>query len=110
MLLIEAGGRNEDPAGRVAGERNTFWATGGLKLDHGYKTTAQAALNDRELAYHRGKGLGGSTAINIGVWDYGSGPELDEWARLVGDDCWKWDKVQDRFRKVIVTYTTNAFY
>jgi len=100
VLMIEAGGLNEDPASRVAGERNTFWAAGGLELDYGYKTTPQAALNDRELSYHRGKGLGGSTSTNLGVWDYGSNPELDEWARLVGDDCWKWENVQARYRKV----------
>ena len=105
VLLIEAGGRNEDPANRVAGERNTFWAAGGLKLDYGYKTVPQAALNDRELPYHRGKGLGGSTVTNIGVWDYGSSPEFDEWARLVGDDCWKWENVQERYRKVMIHNT-----
>lgn len=105
VLMIEAGGLNEDPASRVAGERNTFWAAGGLELDYGYKTTPQAELNNRELSYHRGKGLGGSTATNLGVWDYGSNPELDEWARLVGDDCWKWENVQARYRKVTIHHT-----
>ncbi|KAL8737337.1 MAG: hypothetical protein Q9181_001793, partial [Wetmoreana brouardii] len=100
ILLIEAGKPNQDPAGHTAGARNTYWATGGLDVDYGYKTTPQAALNDRELPYHRGKCLGGSTATNIGVWDYGSGPELDEWARLVGDECWAWENVRGRMREI----------
>lgn len=100
MLLIEAGGSNEDPSLRVAGERNTFWATGGLKIDRGYVTEPQEALEQRKLPYHRGTGLGGSSATNIGVWDYGCKPDMNEWANRVGDDWWKWENVQARIREV----------
>lgn len=93
VLLLEAGDSNNEGEFRVARERFTFWTTKGLKLDYGYKTEPQAGLNGRVIPYHRGKGLGGSSATNLGVWDYGSQPEYDEWARLVGDDVWKWRNV-----------------
>ncbi|KAK3324859.1 putative glucose-methanol-choline oxidoreductase [Apodospora peruviana] len=100
VLLLESGGTNADPKFRLARERFMLWATHGLAIDYGYKTTPQAALNGRELAYHRGKGLGGSSATNLGVWDYGSKPEYDEWARLVGDDEWRWENVVARMKKI----------
>ena len=100
VLLLEAGGPNSALETRIAGERHTFWITGGLTLDYGYKTIPQPTLNGRELAYHRGKGLGGSSATNLGLWDYGSRTEYDEWARLVGDDEWTWPKVAARMKKV----------
>ena len=40
-------------------------------LNWGYKTTPQEHCNGRELDYSRGKGLGGGTAINFGVYTVG---------------------------------------
>lgn len=34
------------------------------ELDHGYLTTPQPQLNNRELPYPRGKAMGGSTNLN----------------------------------------------
>ncbi|KFA50989.1 hypothetical protein S40293_07259 [Stachybotrys chartarum IBT 40293] len=100
VLLLEAGGPNSDPETRIAGDRHTFWIRDGLKIDHGYKTTPQLALNGRELPYHRGKGLGGSSATNLALWDWGSKAEFEEWARLVGDDAWKWKNVVEVMKKI----------
>lgn len=108
MLLLEAGGTNDDPEYRVAGDRNTFWAAKGRSLDRGYVTTPRPALDGRELPYHRGTGLGGSSATNIGVWDYGCKPDMDEWAKRVSDDWWKWDNVETQFRKVFPKYFESA--
>lgn len=104
ILLLEAGGDISDAKYRIANERHIFWATPrGLDLDYGYQTVPQEALRGRRLPYHRGKGLGGSTATNLGVWDYGSKPEYDEWAGLVGDDCWRWENATERFKQVTFT-------
>ncbi|KAK9772978.1 putative Glucose-methanol-choline oxidoreductase N-terminal domain-containing protein [Seiridium cardinale] len=100
VLLLEAGGKNDDPAFAIASERHLFWAKNGLQLDYGYKTIPQTALNGRQLSYHRGKGLGGSSATNLGLWDYGSKPEYDEWARLVGSSDWLWENVSQRMKKL----------
>lgn len=101
VLLIEAGGPNNDKKNRVASERHLFWATPqGRSLDHGYQTVEQPALDGRRLPYHRGKGLGGSTATNLGLWDYGSKSELDRFAQLVGDTQWEWEEVKKRMQMV----------
>jgi hypothetical protein len=54
------------------------------------------------LPYHRGKGLGGSTATNLGLWDYGSKPEMDLFSRLVGDARWGWEEVKVQMREVSI--------
>ncbi|KAJ5623870.1 hypothetical protein N7510_000179 [Penicillium lagena] len=100
VLLLEAGEDNDDVADRIAGERLTFWATNGTHLDYGYKTVPQTQIKGREIPYARGKGLGGSTATNMGVWDYGSKAEFNEWARLVNDDIWKWEHSLERIKQL----------
>ncbi|KAL2752966.1 hypothetical protein ACRALDRAFT_1044971 [Sodiomyces alcalophilus JCM 7366] len=98
VLLLEAGGTNEDRNLRVDGQR---WLTFQNKaMNWGYKTTPQAHCNNRELDYSRGKGLGGSSAINFGVYSVGARDDYDEWARIVGDDAFRWDKIQPRFKSL----------
>ena len=99
ILLIEAGGTNADLAHRSYGERLWTLATA-PGYNWGYKTTAQSHLGDREIDYSRGKGLGGSTAINFCGWTRGPRADYDRWALLVGDDAWTWDNVLGRFKTV----------
>jgi choline dehydrogenase-like flavoprotein len=96
VLLLEAGSDNEDRALRVDGQRwQTFMKEG---LNWGYKTVPQEQCNGREIDYSRGKGLGGSSAINFGVYTVGARDDYDEWARAVDDEGYAWGKVQARFR------------
>lgn len=67
-------------------------------MNWGYKTTPQPHCAGREIDYSRGKGLGGSSAINFGVYSVGARDDYDEWARVAGDDAFRWDRVQARFR------------
>lgn len=69
-------------------------------MNWGYKTTPQEHADSRELDYSRGKGLGGSSAINFGVYSVGARDDYEEWARLVGDDTFAWDKIQKRFKSL----------
>ena len=57
-------------------------------------------MNGREIDYSRGKGLGGSTAINFCVYTRGASADYDRWAELVGDNSWSWEHVGKRFDKV----------
>lgn len=66
----------------------------------GYKTIPQEQLNRREIDYSRGKGLGGSTAINYCVYTRGPEADYEHWADVVGDDNWRWKNVLQRFKKV----------
>ncbi|KAI8942906.1 hypothetical protein NX059_000945 [Plenodomus lindquistii] len=69
-------------------------------LDHGYVSTPEPALNGREIVYTRGKGLGGSSILNFGVYLYGSGEDYNRWAELVGDEGWKWENVRHSYRRI----------
>ncbi|KAH8879216.1 alcohol oxidase [Thozetella sp. PMI_491] len=98
VLLLEAGGENKDDSLRVDGQRwLTFLKPG---MNWGYKTAPQEHCADRELDYSRGKGLGGSSAINFGVFTVGARGDYDEWARIVGDEAFRWDRAQARLRSL----------
>lgn len=98
VLLLEAGGRNDDRTLRVDGKRWATFMDG--SLNWGYKTTPQDHCNGRELDYSRGRGLGGGSAINFGVYTVGAQDDYDEWASDVGDDTFAWKEMQTRFKKL----------
>lgn len=98
MLLLEAGGTNIDPDHQTYGERHWTLATA-PGYNWGYKTVPQVQL-DREIDQSRGKGLGGSSAINFCVYTRGPRADYDHWAEQVGDDTWCWESVQERFKEV----------
>jgi choline dehydrogenase-like flavoprotein len=52
------------------------------------------------MAYHRGKGLGGSSSVNFSCYTIGPSDDYDEIARLVEDDEWKWVNVQERYKRL----------
>lgn len=99
ILLIEAGGPNTDLKHQSFGTRYWTLATA-PGYDWGYKTVPQEYLHGRELGYNRGKGMGGSTAINFCVFTRGPKADYDQWAHDVGDDAWSWEHALERFKKV----------
>ncbi|KAJ6152279.1 hypothetical protein N7497_006598 [Penicillium chrysogenum] len=74
VLLLEAGGRNDDNALRVDGKRWTTFMEG--KLNWGYKTTPQEHCNGRAR------------------------DDYNEWASAVGDDTFGWKEMQTRFKNL----------
>ena len=63
VLLLEAGGKNSSILVRMpAGVGELIKAKG--EQNWGFWTEAEPHLNDRKLWWPRGKGLGGSSAIN----------------------------------------------
>ncbi|KAI0381744.1 GMC oxidoreductase [Hypomontagnella monticulosa] len=98
VLLVEAGGKNDDKDLRVDGQR---WLTfQNPHMNWGYKTTPQEHCCGRELDYSRGLGLGGSSAVNFSVWTVGASHDYDEWARIVGDEFFSWPHMQRRFKSL----------
>ena len=97
ILLLEAGAVQSDPSLRVDGER---WVTSqrNTGMNWGYKTTSQEHCENREIDYSRGRALGGTSTINFGVYTVGAKGDYDEWARVVGNDTFKWDNMQRRFK------------
>ncbi|KAJ5163902.1 uncharacterized protein N7500_005732 [Penicillium coprophilum] len=113
VLLLEAGGPNDDRALRVDGKRWTTFMEG--SMNWGYKTTPQEHCNGRELDYSRGKGLGGSSAINFGVYAVGARDDYNEWASEVDDKTFGWKEMQTRFKNLetfngATTHSKNQKY
>lgn len=76
VLLLEAGSNNEDVAYRVPADRfKTFQEA---TMNWGYKTVPQNHLKGQQIDYSRGKGLGGSTAINFSCWVIGADDDYNE--------------------------------
>jgi choline dehydrogenase-like flavoprotein len=69
-------------------------------LDHGYVSEPEPALGDRTITYTRGKGLGGSSILNFGVYLYGSGEDYNRWGEMVGDESWNWESVRRSFAEI----------
>lgn len=77
-------------------------------LNWGYETVPQAVMNGKPMDYSRGKGLGGSSAINYACYSVGPKEDYDEWACLVGDHFFDWDHCVERRRRFeTYTYTRN---
>jgi len=66
----------------------------------GYFTVPQKFVDGRELNYSRGKGLGGSTLINMCGYTVGPKDDYDRWAEEVGDIAFNWENAV-RLRKKI---------
>jgi choline dehydrogenase-like flavoprotein len=77
VLLIEAGGDNKDASYRVPADRFTL-AFKEATMNWGYKTVPQTHLKGQQIDYSRGKGLGGSTAINFSCWVIGADEDYNE--------------------------------
>lgn len=69
-------------------------------LDYGYVSEPEPGLGNRTVPYTRGKGLGGSSILNFGVYLKGSAADYNEWAERVGDDAWQWQTVKKDFAAI----------
>ena len=88
VLLVEAGGRDNYhwihiPVGYL-------YCIGNPRTDWLFKTEPEAGLNGRSLRYPRGKVMGGSSSINGMIYMRGQAQDYEDWARLTGDEAWRW--------------------
>lgn len=94
VLVLEAGGRDNwvwfhIPVGYL-------FAIGNPRADWMFRTEAEAGLNGRELAYPRGKVIGGCSAINAMIYMRGQAADYERW-RQMGLPGWGWDDVLPYF-------------
>jgi choline dehydrogenase-like flavoprotein len=96
VALLEAGG---------AGDNWVVTTPGALALmvpsklnNWAFDTVPQAGLNGRLGYQPRGKGLGGSSAINAMVYIRGHRSDYDQWASL-GNDGWSFADVLPYFKR-----------
>ena len=95
ILVLEAGPRPE--VVRTYKYPASLQITGSL-IDWNFGTTPQPNLGGRVLPYHRGRALGGSSAINGLYYGRGSASVYDTWASL-GNPGWSWSDVYPYFQK-----------
>ena len=96
VTLLEAGGDNRDF--RVAMPTANAMALGNPKFDWGYRTEPQPNLAGRRVYWSRGRGLGGSSAINGMIYIRGNARDYDRWRQL-GLEGWAYGDVLPYFRK-----------
>jgi choline dehydrogenase len=98
VLLLEAGGSNTELSVRMPA------AVGELikaksKHNWGFWTEPEPHMDGRRLWWPRGRGLGGSSAINGMIYARGHPQDYDEW-RQMGLSGWGWDDVLPYFKRL----------
>jgi len=96
VLLIEAGGDGSHPfihvpalVGAALGRRDLNW---------GWSTEPQTAMAGRRIPLPRGRGLGGTGAVNGMAYFRGQPRDYDDWA-AAGNDGWSWREVLPYFTR-----------
>ena len=95
VLLLEAGGADDDPRIQTPSKFGTLNNT---KFDWGFRTAPQAELHNRQIAFPRGRVIGGTGSINYMIYLRGHPSDYDHWRQL-GCTGWSWDDVLPYFRR-----------
>ena len=96
VLLIEAGGGAGNPL--IAMPLGFAAMIGEGAHNWGYRSVAEPALGQRQVALPRGRVLGGCSSINGMVYIRGQHQDFDGWAQL-GNAGWDYASVLPLFRK-----------
>ncbi|SBV34976.1 Choline dehydrogenase [uncultured Sphingopyxis sp.] len=94
VCLVEAGGRNDTVRVKTPG----FMPFIPKSSNYRYETVPQPGLNGRIGYQPRGRGLGGSSAINAMVYIRGHAFDYDQWASL-GATGWSYADVLPYFKR-----------
>ncbi|MEP2735050.1 MAG: GMC family oxidoreductase N-terminal domain-containing protein [Erythrobacter sp.] len=95
VCLLEAGGRNNGIRVRTPGLFPFLPDSANYK----FETVPQKGLNGRIGYQPRGRGLGGSSAINAMVYIRGNAWDYDNWAGDLGCDGWAYEDVLPYFKQ-----------
>ena len=95
VLLLEAGPAGWSKASTIPAAFSKLFKT---SFDWAFHTEPEPQLARRRLYWPRGKGLGGSSAINAMVWTRGSREDFDQWAAL-GNRGWAYHDVRPYFER-----------
>ncbi|KAJ5175434.1 CAZyme family AA3 [Penicillium canariense] len=97
VLVLEAGSnRVDDP--RIAAPGLAASTYDDPEFDWCITSPPQEHLNGRCIAEPRGRTLGGSSAINLGMVIYPSRTDLDSWEQL-GNEGWNWDNLSQYIKR-----------
>lgn len=97
VLILEAGGENRFPWIKLPiGFAKTYYHP---KYNYMYYSEEEPNMAGRKLYAPRGKGQGGSGAINAMIYVRGQAKDFDDWA-AAGNDGWAYDDVLPYFKKL----------
>ncbi|WP_406162586.1 GMC family oxidoreductase [Streptomyces canus] len=96
VLLIETGGRDDNPAIHDPGR---LWELWNSPQDHAFTTEPQRHANGAQVFWPRGKVLGGSSALNGMIYVRGHRSDYDDWAMRYGATGWSYDEVLPYFKR-----------
>jgi choline dehydrogenase-like flavoprotein len=96
VALLDAGGKNDNWVVTTPGA--IILMVGGKVNNWAFDTVPQQGLNGRIGYQPRGKGLGGSSAINAMVYIRGHRADYDRWAAL-GNTGWSYADVLPYFKR-----------
>ncbi|MFI1393295.1 GMC family oxidoreductase [Streptomyces griseoaurantiacus] len=97
ILLVESGPDDED--GRVLSSDR--WPENlDSERDWGYLTEPSPSVDGRQLLYSMGKGLGGGSSINVGVWSRGHRKDWEEFSEATDDSRWNYRSALDVYRRL----------
>lgn len=96
VLLIEAGPEPRSPWIKIPGGVAKLFPRN--RFNYGYATEPEPHLNGRSIYWPRGRGLGGSSAINGMIYLRGHPLDYDRW-RQKGNGGWGWDDVYPLFQR-----------
>ncbi|MVW79625.1 GMC family oxidoreductase [Bordetella sp. 02P26C-1] len=97
VVLIESGGEDSHPWFHIPAGYAKIMEAG--KHYWNYQTEAEPHLDNRTIAWPRGKVIGGSGSVNGLVYLRGSPFDYDRWEQA-GAKGWSWDACVPYFRKV----------
>ncbi|EKM48820.1 uncharacterized protein PHACADRAFT_202352 [Phanerochaete carnosa HHB-10118-sp] len=98
VLVLESGGANlNDPELLHAALFGSHF--GKPQYDWAYNSVKQKHLNNRSVYFSRGKGLGGSTAINFLGYCKPPARHIDDW-EMLGNPGWNWEAHQEILERV----------
>ena len=107
VLLIEAGGTNRHIFVHMPGAAGHLY--GNPKFDWGYRTEPQSHLHNRRVYWPRGRGYGGSSAINGMIFIRGNQRDYDGWRQL-GLEGWAYADVLPYFKRAEGNATRHDYY
>jgi len=97
VLLLEAGGKNASLLVKMPAGVGQLIKEKGVS-NWGFWTEPEPHLNNRRLWWPRGKGLGGSSAINGMIYIRGHARDYDQW-RQMGLSGWSYAEVLPYFKR-----------
>ena len=95
VALVEAGGRDDNPAIHDPGRAWELWNS---EVDYAYTTEPQVHAAGTTVFWPRGKVLGGSGSLNGMIYVRGHHVDYDNWAHN-GAAGWSYDEVLPYFRR-----------